>query len=102
MRLVGKPRFWFLVSGFWLACPAFGQSPISSTIKKLQALKDVSSPCQESWQAEARPTCCRKLLIYRRGAGAFACEPGVTGLLTRAAKRSDSRTTLQVCDLTRR
>jgi hypothetical protein len=36
MRLAGKPRFWFLVSV--LACSAFGQSPISSTIKKLQAL----------------------------------------------------------------
>jgi Trehalose utilisation len=45
-----------------------------------------SSLCQKSWQAEARPTWRRKLLIPRRGAGAFACEPGVTRLLTRAVR----------------
>jgi ferredoxin len=32
-----------------------------------------------------RSTFWRKLSIHRRGAGAFACEPGVTGFLTQAA-----------------
>jgi hypothetical protein len=50
----------------------------------------LGSPCQKSWQAEARPTWCRKLLIRRRGAGAFACEPGVTRLLTWAARQHHS------------
>jgi hypothetical protein len=40
---------------------------------------------QKSWQAEARPTWCRKQLIHRGGAGAFACEPGGMGLLPQAA-----------------
>jgi hypothetical protein len=35
-----------------------------------------------------RPTWRHKLLIRRRGAGAFACEPGVSRLLTRAASTS--------------
>src|SRR5450755_4056430 len=43
-----------------------------------------SSLWQKSWQAEARPTWCRKQLIHRGGAGAFACEPGGMGLLPQA------------------
>jgi hypothetical protein len=49
------------------------------------AFVDPSSLWQKSWQAEARPTWCRKQLIHRGGAGAFACEPGGMGLLPQAA-----------------
>jgi hypothetical protein len=55
--------------------------------RALRHLVYLSSPRQKSWQAEARPTWCRKLLIRRRGAGAFACERGVTRFLTRAVIR---------------
>src|SRR5450755_4267052 len=45
-----------------------------------------SSLWQKSWQAEAHATWCRRQLIHRGGAGAFACEPGGMGLLPQAAK----------------
>jgi hypothetical protein len=47
MRLAGKPRFWFLVSGFWLACPAFGQPTIEDTIRRLQQFRDPEPPVVE-------------------------------------------------------
>jgi hypothetical protein len=62
------------------------ENPKSRSQKERYRTATVSSPCQKSWQAEARPTWCRKLLIRRRGAGAFACEPGVARLLTRAVR----------------
>jgi hypothetical protein len=49
---------------------------------------DPNSLWQKSWQAEARPTWCRKQLIHPGGAGAFACEPGGMGLLPQAVKRA--------------
>jgi hypothetical protein len=44
MQSAGEPRFWFLVSGFWLACSAFGQSEIKETISRLQSFQDPDAP----------------------------------------------------------
>jgi hypothetical protein len=51
-----------------------------------------NSLCQKPRQAEAPPPWLRKLLIRGRGAGAFACEPGVIRLLTRAANVASAAT----------
>jgi hypothetical protein len=56
---------------------------VSDGINIAQRVMDCSLR-QKSWQAEARPTRRRKLLIQRGGAGAFACEPGGMGLLPQA------------------
>ena len=61
MRLAGKLGFLFLVSGFWLACSAFGQSEIKETISRLQSFLDPDPPQVEMRVSPEMSTLHRRL-----------------------------------------